>query len=220
MDIANYNITQETSFAVLGLGQFGMTIAQELCENDYHVLCCDKDPTPIHEIATIATNAVQADISDTSVLNSLGIENYDVVIIGFSKDFETELLTTMILKEKKVPFILAKARGIRQKKILQSLGANRVVMPDIEIGHSIVQKFMMNDPMEYIYLSNHYEIIEIAPRKEWIGKNLRVLDLRKNDDINVLAIIRDGKPLDALSPSTTIQSHDTLVALQMHPEGY
>lgn len=219
MNVAHY-ITNETSFAVLGLGQFGMTIAEELCENDYHVLCCDKNPKPVHKISSVATNAVQADISDLSVLDSLGIENYDVVIIGFSEDFETELLTTMVLKEKKVPFILAKASGVRQKKILQNVGANRVVMPDVEMGHHIVQKFMINDPMEYIYLSNHYEVIEIAPHKDWIGKSLRVLDLRKNNDINVLAIIRNEKPLDALSPSTIIQEKDTLVALQMHPEGY
>ncbi|NLB90958.1 MAG: TrkA family potassium uptake protein, partial [Clostridiales bacterium] len=111
-------INENTSFAILGLGKFGMSVAKTLSENNYQVLCCDKNAALVQEISDIATNALQVDISDPTVLTSLGISNYDIVIIAFSEDFETELLTTMIVKEMGVPFVLAKSTGPRQKKIL------------------------------------------------------------------------------------------------------
>lgn len=207
------DIDINTSFAVLGLGKFGMSIARELSENDYHVLCCDLKAHLVHEIAEQVTNAVQADVTDASVLANLGIGNYDVAIVGFSSDFESELLTTMILKEMGVPYVLAKATGLRQKKILENVGADMVVMPEIETGIRVAQKLINNDPMEIILSSKSYELLEMEPKPEWIGKSLSVLNLRREHSINVLAVIRDEEIIPDLSPDTTIKAHDKIVAL-------
>lgn len=208
-------IDENTSFAVLGLGKFGMSIARELSENGYHVLCCDKNPVLVHEISEVADNVVEADITDAAVLTHLGISNYDVVVVAFSNDFEAELLTTMIVKEMGVPFVMAKATGVRQKKILENVGADKVIMPEIEIGQRIAQKFMSNDPMEYIHRSDDYEIVEMGPKREWVGKSLAVLDLRKNNSLNILALIRDDQLVPSLSADTVIEAHDLIVALHI-----
>lgn len=209
----NMNIDANTSFAVLGLGKFGMSIARELNENDYQVLCCDLNAHLVHEIAEEVANAVQADVTDASVLANLGIGNYDVVVVAFSSDFEAELLTTMILKEMGAPYVLAKATGLRQKKILENVGADMVVMPEIETGIRVAQKLMNNDPMEYILRSENYELLDMAAKPEWVGKSLDVLDLRKNYSMNVLAVIRGEDVVPDLSAGTVIRAHDKIVAL-------
>jgi len=207
------HIDKSTSFAVLGLGKFGMKIASELSENGYQVLCCDKDSTLVGEMAEIATEAVQADITESAVLAGLGIGNYDVVIVSFSDNFEAELITTMIVKEMGVPFVVAKANGVRQKKILEGVGADKVIMPEIEMGHWAAQKFMNNDLLEYINNSESYEVMEVSPKREWIGKSLAVLDLRKHNQLNILALIRDNQVVPNLSPEEVILKDDRIVAL-------
>lgn len=208
-------IDENSSFAILGLGKFGMSIARELCESGYHVLCCDKNAALVHEIADVATNAVEADINDPTVLASLGIGNFDVVIVAFSDDFEGELLTTMIAKELGAPFVLAKATGIRQKKILESIGADKVIMPETEMGLWVAKKMITNDPMDYIHYSDDYEIVEMDPKREWVGNTLSTLNLRKNNSLNVLALIRDEQLVPDISADTIIQAHDRIVALHI-----
>lgn len=206
-------VDQNTSFAVLGLGKFGMTIAKELAKNDYHVLCCDKNPILVHEVSDLVTTAVEADTTEASVLSDLGISNFDVVVIAFSNDFEAELLTTMIVKEMGVPFVLAKATGLRQKKILENVGADMAIMPEVEMAEYIAQKLMSDDPLEYIHRSSHYEIVEMSPKKEWIGKSLAVLNLPKTNGINVLLIMRDEDPVNP-EAGTIFQPHDRVLVLQ------
>ncbi|MFV0414415.1 MAG: potassium channel family protein [Oscillospiraceae bacterium] len=208
-------IDKDTSFAVLGLGKFGMSIARELCENGYNVLCCDRNASFVNEIAEIATSVVQADVSEPNVLASLGMGNFDIVVIAFSDDFEAELLTTMIVKEMGVPFVLAKATGPRQKKILENVGADKVVMPETEMGQRVANNFITNDPMEFIHRSEHYDIVEMGPKRDWIGKSLEVLDLRKNESLNILTIIRDDTVLPNLTAKTIIEKNDRLIALQI-----
>ena len=119
----------------------------------------------------------------------------------------------MMAKELGVPFVLAKATGLRQKKILESVGADRVIMPEIEMGLKVAQYLMTADPMEYIHLSVHYEILEMSPKKEWIGKSLAVLNLSKNNNLNILTIIREGAVLPSLSADTIILAGDKMIAL-------
>lgn len=207
-------INANTSFAILGLGKFGMSLAYELCQNNYNVLCCDKNPALVHEISELATSAVQADVTDPDVVNTLGLGNYDIVVVAFSNDFEAQLLITMIAKEKGASFVLAKATGIRQKKILETVGADLVVMPEIEIGQRVAQKLMTNDPMDYFHFSDDYDIIEIPPHRDWIGKSLLVLNLRKNHSLNVLALIREDEMVPDLSANAVIHAGDRIVALR------
>ena len=205
-------IDTNTSFAVLGLGKFGMTVAKELAKNDYHILCCDKNPTLVHEVSDFVTTAVEADTTEAAVLNELGISNFDVVVIAFSNDFEAELLTTMIVKEMGVPFVLAKATGLRQKKILENVGADMVIMPEVEMAEHVAQKLMNDDPLEYIHRSSHYEIVEMSPKKEWIGKSLAVLNLPKTSGFNVLLIMRNEEPINP-DANTVMQAHDRVLVL-------
>ncbi len=207
-------VDENTSFAVLGLGKFGMTVAKALSKNDSQLLCCDKSSALVHEASEFATTAVEADTSDPAVLSDLGISNYDIVIVAFSDDFEAELLTTMIVKEMGTPFVLAKASGPRQKKILENVGADIVIMPEVEMAERVTHKLLNQDPLDYLHRSDDFEILEMSPKKEWIGKSLAVLDLPKNHGINILTIMRDDQVLLHFTANTVIEGHDRMLALK------
>lgn len=208
------NVSRDTQFAILGLGKFGRSIAATLYENGFNVLCCDLRENIVHEAADFATHIVQADASDKAVLEKLGISNFDVVVISFSADFEAAAVTATILKEMNVPFIVAKANGIRQKQILESIGVDRVVLPEREMGERIAYGLITNDLMESIHRSDRYDIIEMKPLPEWIGKSLAKLRLRQTEMMNILMIIRNGEVLAALDAQTVLEKDDDLIVLK------
>lgn len=209
----NFEVTKDTQFAILGLGKFGITIAKILFDNNFVVLGCDINAHVVNEASQFLSHVVQVDVTDAIALDQLSIGNFDAVIIAVSDDFEASALATMYAKEQNVPFVLAKANGIRQQKILENVGADRVILPEIEIGERIAYDFISNDPMQYIHNSDHYHILELRPEKKWIGKTLKELNLRNKRRINVLAIIRDDEVLRDMQPLTTFEENDIVVVL-------
>ena len=114
---------------MLGLGRFGVSVVKTLSEYDVDVLACDKDPARLHEATPYATHVIQVDLNDEMALQQLGLGNFDVVILAMGEDFEASILTTMMAKEQGAPTVVAKARGLRQKKILEGVGADVVILP-------------------------------------------------------------------------------------------
>ena len=207
-------INKNTQFAVLGLGKFGRSVTKTLFENGFNVLCCDMDEHVVQEASAYSTHAYLADASDKSALQKIGIGNFDVVIIALSADFEAAAITATIVKEMGVGYILAKANGPRQKQILEVIGVDRVVLPEKEMGEKIAYGFMTNDLMEYIHRSDQYDIIEMKPQPEWLGKSLQKLRLRQTEGINIIAIIRDEEVLAVLDAQTELLADDNLIVLK------
>lgn len=207
-------VSRDTQFAILGLGKFGQSMAMTLYENGFNVLCCDIRENVVHDAADFATHIVQADASDKAVLEKLGISNFDVVVIAFSDDFEAAAVTATIVKEMGVPYVIAKANGIRQKQIFESIGVDRVILPEREMGERIAYSLITNDLMESIHRSDEYDIIEMKPLPDWIGKSLAKLRLRQTEMMNILMIIRNGEVMAVLDAQTVLQENDDLIVLK------
>lgn len=212
--IIKVRVDKNTQFAVLGLGKFGRSIAKTLYDNGLNVLCCDINEHTVQEVSSYTTHAYLADASEKTALEKIGIGNFDVVIIAFSTDFEAAAITATIVKEMGVRYILAKANGPRQKQILESIGVDRVVLPEKEMGERIAYGFITNDLMEYIHRSDKYDIIEMKPHPQWIGKSLQKLRLRQTEGINIIAIIRDDEVMAVLDAQTELLAEDNLIVLK------
>jgi trk system potassium uptake protein TrkA len=210
----NIIIRQDTQFAVLGLGKFGKSLAAVLFENGYNVLCCDVNQTIVQEATDYATHIVQADVADKAVLEKLGIGNFDVVIIAFSSDFEAAAVTATILKELGVRYVIAKANGLRQKQIFESIGVDRIVLPEKEMGERVAYNLITNNLMDALHRSDKYDIIEMRPQPDWVGKNLESLRLRQKESINILAIIRNGEVMAVFDGKTQLEADDNLIVLK------
>lgn len=115
----NWSPQNERQFAVIGLGRFGRNIAKALYDMGYDVLAIDKDMERVQEFSNEVTHVVQADSTDEDALRSLGILNFDVVIVAIGKDTEANIMTTLQLKEIGVPYIVAIARTVLQIKVLE-----------------------------------------------------------------------------------------------------
>ena len=208
------NVNENTQFAVLGLGKFGRSVVKTLYNNGFSVLCCDIDEHVVQEIAPFATHVYQADVSEKATLEKLGIDNFDVVIIAFTNDFEAEAVTAITLKELGVHYILAKASGLRQKQIFEAIGVDRVILPEEEMGERIAYSFITNNFLEDIHRSGKYNIIEMKPHPQWVGKNLQSLKLRQAEGFNIIAIIRKEEVMAILDGKTELLAEDTLIILK------
>lgn len=210
----NFKVDKYTQFAVLGLGKFGRSMAETLSYNGFDVFCCDINDNVVREVSQYATHVIQADASDKSVLERIGLRNFDIVIIAFSNDFESSVITSMIAKEMNVPYVMAKANGLRQKQILESVGVNRVILPEMEMGEKVTYELITNDLLGHIHRSDKFDIIEMKPQLDWVGKSLSKLRLRQTESINIIAIIRGSEIMAVIDPQMELEENDSLIVLK------
>lgn len=179
---------KEKSYAVIGLGQFGMSVAETLAESDCDVLAIDAREENIQEIADKVTYAVRADVREPEVLRTLGVQNVDVAVIAVAENMEASIMATMQAKELGVPYVLAKAMNALHGKILEKIGADRVIYPEQSMGLRVARNLMSGGFLDVFELSTEFSMAEFPVPTEWIGKSLKELQLRESHDINIIAI--------------------------------
>ena len=176
------------SFLVIGLGRFGASVAQELSALGQEVLALDIDAENVQYISDQVTQAIQGDAQDEAVLRSVGARNFDCCVVAVGADMEASILITVMLKELGAQYIVAKAIAPIHARVLERVGADRVVLPEIEMGQRLAQRLARTNVVDYIGVSDDFSILEIHTPKSWIGHSLRELNVRARYLINVLAI--------------------------------
>lgn len=200
-------------FAVLGLGSFGSSVALTLENMGYDVLVVDDSYEKIQDISDKVSYAVKADVCDPDALQTLGGRNLDGAVVSTSESLEASIMATMLCKEMGIPFVLAKAKDKLQGSILQRVGADRVVYPEIEMGSRIAKSLVSSEFMDWIALSNDYSMVEIEVPEKWVGKSLTELGVRERLGINVVGIIINGKIDVALDPQKKLPSGGILIVI-------
>ena len=175
-------------FVVFGLGRFGESLAITLAEAGYEVMVVDKDEEKVQEISAFVTQAVQADVSDMETLKELGVRNFDVAIVAIGKDMQASIMATLLLKELGIPYVVAKASTDIHKKVLEKLGADRIILPENEIGKRLATSLVAGNIIDYIQLSKDYSIMEINILPEWQNHSIRELNIRAKYRINIIAV--------------------------------
>jgi len=173
---------------VIGLGIFGFNIAKDLFENGMEVIAIDKKKEVIQKIKDFSTKAILADATDKEVMESIGIQEDDVVIVSFGEDLAASALTTLHLKEMKVNDIVVKAPNEDHKHILEKVGATEVIIPEKEMANKVAKSLVSPNVLDYIPLSEGYTICEIVPPAGFFGKTIGDLHLRSKYHIEVIAV--------------------------------
>ncbi|MBF4501762.1 TrkA family potassium uptake protein [Savagea sp. SN6] len=200
-------------FAVIGLGRLGGSIVQELVALGASVMAIDIDSEKVDEFAQIATQAVVADTTDESVLRSLGIRNFEHVVVAIGENIQASILTTLILKEIGVPRITVKAQNDHHEKVLLKIGADQVVHPERDMGRRMANNMLSNNILDYLELSDEYSIVEVQANRELVGHTLIDLDIRAQYGINIVAIKRDNHLLVSPQAIERIKDGDILVVI-------
>ncbi len=200
-------------FAVIGIGRFGSSVARSLYKLGYEVLIIDNDEARIQEMVDCATHAVQVDSTDEQTLKAVGIRNFDVAIVAIGENIQASILTTIVLKDLGVKRVIVKARNDLHAKVLEKLGADRVVHPERDMGERLVHQIISPNILDYIELEEDYSIGEIIATEWMVGKTMRQLDIRAKFGCNVMAI-KSGHNVN-VSPRAedVIQSGDLLIVI-------
>lgn len=200
-------------FAVLGLGLFGFSVAEELYRNGVDVLAVDINPDLVDAIQGRVTHAIQADVSDPDALGQLGIQEFDVAIVTIGTDLKASSVVTMLLKDMGVPFIVAKAQDEMHGRMLEKLGADRIIYAERDMGRRIAHSLLSTRILDYIELSADFAMVEIEPLESWLNRTLGELNLRKKPGLNVIAIRSNGEIRVSLDPGTIIRRGDRLLVV-------
>lgn len=200
-------------FAVIGLGRFGGSICRALAEQDMEVLALDNNEDRVNEYAMIASHAVVGDSTDENVLKSLGIRNFDHVIVAIGDDVKASILTTLILIELGVTNITVKAQDDYHEKVLRKIGANHVVHPERDMGRRIAHKIVSNNVLDYLELSDEHSIVEIVASENLDGNSIIDLDIRAKYGINIVAVKRGNDIIVSPQAMEIIKANDILIVI-------
>lgn len=203
-------MSKEKQYVVLGLGIFGSTIATTLSKGGKEVLAIDRNMACVERVADKVTKAVQADATDIEQLRALGIEDFDVAIVAIGDQLEASILTVMNVKELGVKYILAKARNKQFMQILEKVGADKVVRPEKDMGTKIAKSLLRNKIVDLVELEGGYSVVEMHAPSMWVGKTLKVLNVRATYDFNIIGIKKgaDSKIKMSIDPDAIIESED------------
>lgn len=201
------------SFAVIGCGRFGESVARTLYNKGYEVLVVDSSEERVQDVAEEATHAVQADVMDESVLKELGISNFDVVVIAIGSNLEASIFATLMAKELGVPKVIAKAQTLLHAKLLYKIGADKVVFPERDMGVKVAHNLVSSNILDFIELSPDYGILEITALEEWENKSLMQLKLTNKYGLNVMVIKKDKEVIVPPGANDVIEKDDILVVI-------
>lgn len=196
---------KKKTFAVLGLGKFGASVAVTLARAGAEVLAVDQDEEIVGSIADRVTHAIQADVCDTDVVRTFGLSNMDGVIVAITESMNASILATIMAKEERVPFILAKAKDAIHAKILEKVGADRVIVPEKESGVRMAYHLLAESFLDIVELSDKVSLAEISVKEQWVGKTLRQLNFRQKAGANVVAIKKGEEVSVNMDPDTPLE---------------
>lgn len=200
---------------ILGLGIFGSTLAKELARNGVEVIACDKDAANVNRLDSYLTIGGVGDFTDIEYMRQLGFEQCDVVVISTGTSLEAAVLGVINCKELGIKRIICKAKNKTNRKVLEALGVDRVILPEKDSGLHMANSLMRHSIEEIIKLDDSTSIVEFHVPKTWVNKSLIKLDLRNRYDINIIGIRQSlREPLNTnFSADYIIRESDILVAI-------
>ena len=196
---------------VIGLGRFGTSVAKALSEQHYEVLAIDTNPRVVQEASEFVTLAVEGDGTDTDLLTQLNVPQSEVVVVAQGENLEASVLSTLLLKKLKVPWVVAKATTSLHGELLHKVGADRVVFPEIDAGVRLAHSLGVRHITDYITLSDAAGIAKIQAPANLVGHTIESLMKDVEGRLNVLLIKRGTQLVTVPHLSETIRAHDELV---------
>lgn len=190
--------------AVLGLGRFGTEVTKALYNYGCEVLAVDENEDKTYEVADFATHTVTTNVAEESNLKSIGITDFDAVIIAIGDNIQASIITALICKEMGVNYIVAKAQNSKHAKVLKKIGVDYVVIPEADTAIKTARLLTHPKINDLIEIASGYSLAQIEAPKEWIGKPLIDLDIRNRYAVNVLVVISKKGEVNANPYGATV----------------
>ena len=197
------------SFAVIGLGQFGISIVEELVGNGMDVIAIDSDEEAVKKISGILPTVAVANSTDDEALKDLGIKDVDAAIVAYGSHIEASILTTVILKELGVKSIIVRVDDAYYMPIMKKLGATEVIMPQKAAGIALANRLGNEDFKDFYKLDDKYSVVSIVINNAYVPEQLKDLSSKDKYGVNIVLVMRNGRSFvpggnDSLLPDDTI----------------
>ena len=201
------------SILLIGLGRFGRHVAEKLYELDHQVMAVDKQEDRVEAVMSYVTNAQIGDSTNMEFLETLGVSNFGVCIVAIASDFQSSLETTAYLKDLGAKMVVSRASRDVHARFLLRNGADEIVYPEKQVANWTAIRYSSEHIFDYVQLSDTHAIFEIEMPQNWVGKTIGQVDIRKQFNINIMALKRDGKLDMAIRPDTMLTSDATMLVL-------
>lgn len=202
-------------YAVIGLGNFGFHVAKALYNDGHEVIAIDTDKVHVQAIDPYSSEAIIMDATDKEALRTLGLDQMDGVIIATGTKISTSVLICLYLQEIGAKTILAKALDEDHEKILKRVGATEIIHPERDMALRVARSLSTPNALDFIPLAKDFELVQVAPPKEFLNKNLIQLDLRAKYNVQIIAIKELSPENMVLAPPANfvIKNSDLLILL-------
>jgi trk/ktr system potassium uptake protein len=177
-------------FVVVGLGRFGQAVAEGLTEAGAEVIGVDEDMALVEAVRDRITVAAQVDSVNPDALKTVGADKADAAVVAIGENFEAEILTVAVLKELGIKEIVARARTEREARILELVGATRVLFVEVETGHRLAKTLAATDVVDHVTIAEGISIVYWTADDRVIGKTLAEADIRAQWGLNLVAVRR------------------------------
>jgi trk system potassium uptake protein len=200
-------------FAVVGLGRFGGSVCRELYSMGHEVLAIDINEDRVHDFAKYSTHAVVANATDENTLLSLGIRNFEYVIVAIGDNIQASILCTLLLKELNVKHVWVKAQNNYHHKVVEKIGADRIIHPEHDMGVRIAHYLVSEKIIDYIELSPDYSIVELIASHKVANRTIGKLDIRAKYGCTILGIKRGQEVIISPFPDQLILEKDIIIVI-------
>ena len=199
--------------AIIGLGQFGSSLAREVFKLGHDVLAIDDDEKKVQNIISDITHAVQADATDEAVLAELGVKNFDIAVVAMGESIQNNVLTTVILKKLNVPYVIARAENELHQSILEKIGADKVIFVEREMGQRVAQSLDVKNELNSVSVTHGYSVVKLEATPPLVDKQLQDMELGRGGayDIAVLLIQRGREVIFSPPLMDVVKDGDVLI---------
>ena len=201
------------SILLIGVNRFGSLQANQFSKHEHEIMAIDKNEDRVNAILPVVTDAQIGDSTNEAFLRSLGVNNYDVCIVTIGGDFQSSLETTSLLKELGGKMVVSRADRDVQAKFLLRNGADEVIIPEKQIAQWAAIRYGSEHVLDYLKLDDDHAIYEVPVPKDWIGKSIAKMDVRKKFGINILGVKENGKMNLSVTPETVLSGDKSILVL-------
>lgn len=201
------------SVLLIGVGRYGYHLAVSLSKMGHQIMAIDKNEERINKVIPYVTSAKIGDSTSTEVLSSIGVGNYDLCIVTISQSFQDSMETTSLLQEMGAKMIVSRAETEIHGKFLLRNGADHVVFPEKQLARWTAVRYTSDNVLDFIEVDDSHGIFEVRIPENWLGKTIAKLDVRRNYDINILAVKEGSKVSYTIDPNLELTAGQTLLVL-------
>ncbi|HIV99002.1 MAG TPA: TrkA family potassium uptake protein [Candidatus Ornithospirochaeta avicola] len=197
-------------FGIIGVGRFGLAVAEELLQRDKSVIAIDKDPARLKPLQDTSAELFIVEQMSKEALEETGIQDADVIVIGIGKDIESSILAALNAKEFGIERVICKALSRDHAKILEKIGAE-YIFPETDIGKRLAIRLSSRVTLDVLPLSDEFSIVQIKVPEYYDGMTVLETNFRKKFNVNIIAVISDGRASGVVGPDTVLKKDDFIV---------